>query len=366
MENNNNYIFSVESLEDGMLNNKRATRRTGVLSLGLAGAITASLVISLTASADDAYTAPRNSLDQPDISGIWTNETLTRFQRPAQYGDRLVLTDKEVAQMEGGADERYRQSNQPTDPNEGAPSDGRLGGYNQFWVGNVNRVMRVGGEPRTSLITYPKNGRIPPRKADAPPKKTDGWHTIFFTIDVGDLTSYETRSSVERCIFWPSQAGAVLHQGAYNANYQIVQSPDHVMILAETIHDARIIKLNTEHNPASAITRPWMGDSIGWYEGDTLVVETINYNPKQYFHHASDQLKVTERFTRVAPDRLHYAFHVEDPLVWDEPWGGEYEFSPSPGLYEYACHEGNYAMKHALEIGRMQDKGLIPAADDKK
>ena len=310
----------------------------------------------------DNYAPPRNEMGQPDISGLWTNETLTRFERPERYGDRLVLTEKEVAQMEGAADERYRQSNLPTDPTAGAPAAGnRVGGYNTYWVGNVNRVMRVGGEPRTSLITYPENGRIPPRRKNAPPKKTDGWHTIFFTPEVGNLESYETRSSVERCIFWPSQAGAVLHQGAYNANYQIVQSPDHVMILAETIHDARIIRLNSRHPPASAITRPWMGDSIGWYEGDTLVVETINYSPKQYFHHASDELKVTERFTRVAPDRLHYAFRVEDPLVWDEPWGGEYEFSPSEGVYEYACHEGNYALVNSLTIARMQDKGLIPA-----
>ncbi|MEX1033646.1 MAG: hypothetical protein WDZ30_09820 [Cellvibrionaceae bacterium] len=334
-----------------------ATRRRGITCLTF-------FAVLVLVGCDEGYKPPRNSLGQPDISGLWTNETLTRFERPERYGDRLVLTDEEAEQMESGADARYHAANLPTDPDEGTPVDGRTGGYNRFWSGNVNTVMRVDGEPRTSLITYPENGRIPPRKADAPPKKTDGWHTIFFTIDVGDLESYETRSSVERCIFWPSQAGAVLHQGAYNANYQIVQSPDHVMILAETINDARIIRLNAEHSPASAITRPWMGDSIGWYEGDTLVVETINYSPKQYFHHASDELKVTERFTRVAPDRLHYAFHVEDPLVWEEPWGGEYEFSPSAGLYEYACHEGNYALKHALTIGRMQDKGLIPADDD--
>lgn len=337
----------------------RVKHRTAILC-GIVG-LTLAAVLSPAGFAAD-YKPPRNELGQPDISGLWTNETLTRFERPPAYGDRLVLTEEEVARMEGAADERYHRANLPTDPNAGAPPAGsRVGGYNQFWVGNVNRVMRVGGEPRTSLITYPKNGRIPPRKNNAPPKKTDGWHTIFFTPEVGNLESYETRSSVERCIFWPSQAGAVLHQGAYNANYQIVQSPDHVVILAETIHDARIVRLNSKHHPASATTRPWMGDSIGWYEGDTLVVETINYSPKQYFHHASDQLKVTERFTRVAPNRLHYAFRVEDPLVWDEPWGGEYEFSPSEGLFEYACHEGNYALEHALRIGRMQDEGLIPA-----
>ncbi len=219
--------------------------------------------------------------------------------------------------------------------------------------------MRVGGEPRTSLITYPDNGRIPPRKKDAPPKQTSTLQTIFFTPEVGDLESYETRSGAERCIFWPSQAGAVLRAAAYNTNYQITQGADAVAITAETIHDTRIVRLNARHNPASKSTRPWMGDSIGWYEGDSLVVETINYHPDQYFFYASDQLKVTERFTPVAGDRLLYQFHVEDPLVWDAPWGGEYEFSRSAGVYEYACHEGNYAIVNALTIARMQDQGLI-------
>jgi len=341
-----------------MTGHTRDKRRAAILC-GIVGVTLSAGPMSAGFAAD--YKPPRNELGQPDISGLWTNETLTRFERPPVYGDRLVLTEEEVAKMEGAADDRYHEASLPTDPSSGAPEAGkRVGGYNQFWVGNVNRAMRVRGEPRTSLITYPKNGRIPPRKKNAPPKKTDGWHTIFFTPEVGDLESYETRSSVERCIFWPSQAGAVLHQGAYNANYQIVQSPKHVMILAETIHDARIIRLNSKHDPGSAITRPWMGDSIGWFEGDTLVVETINYSPKQYFHQASDELKVTERFTRVGPNRLHYAFRVEDPLVWDEPWGGEYEFSPSEGVFEYACHEGNYALPNSLNIARMQDKGLIP------
>ena len=305
------------------------------------------------------FKTPYNAMGQPDISGAWGNESLTPYERPVSMGSRKVLTPEEVAQREGGADARYAASNAPSDLSRGF-DDGRTGGYNSYWVGNNNKVMRVGGEPRTSLITYPENGRVPPRKADAPPKQTSNLQNIFFTADVGDLESYETRSGVERCIFWPSQAGAVLRAAAYNTNYQITQGTDAVVIMAETIHDARIIRLNAEHSPASAKTRPWMGDSIGWYEGDTLVVETINYHPEQYFHYASEQLKVTERFTRVAEDRLLYQFHVEDPKVWEKPWGGEYEFSRSPGVYEYACHEGNYAIVNGLRIGRMQDAGVIP------
>ncbi len=305
------------------------------------------------------FSTPRNAMGQPDISGAWNNESLTPYERPAAMGERKVLTPQEVAQREAGADARWAASNAPSDLSKGF-NDGRTGGYNAYWVGNNNKVMRVGDEPRTSLITYPRNGRIPPRKPDAPPKQTSTLQNIFFTADIGDLESYETRSGVERCLFWPSQAGAVLRAAAYNTNYQISQGTEAVVITAETIHDARIVRLNAQHNPASAKTRPWMGDSIGWYEGDTLVVETINYHPEQYFHYASEQLKVTERFTRVAEDRLLYQFHVEDPKVWAEPWGGEYEFSRSAGVYEYACHEGNYAMVNGLRIGRMQDAGLIP------
>jgi len=315
----------------------------------------------LGVAAAQEYKAPRNGMGQPDFSGAWTNESLTPFERSPQYGERAVMTEEEVARLEKGADSRWATANAPTDPNEGAPTFQRVGGYNAYWVGNVNKVMRVGGEPRTSMITTTKNGRVPPRRKDAPPKQTSNLQTIFFTPDVGDLESYETRSGAERCIFWPSQAGAVLRPAAYNTNYQITQGTEAVAIMAETIHDTKIVRLNAKHNPASAITRPWMGDAIGWYEGDTLVVETINFHPEQYFFYASDQLKVTERYTRVADDRLLYQFRVEDPLVWEEPWGGEYEFNRSAGVYEYACHEGNYAMVHGLRIGRMQDAGLIRA-----
>jgi len=319
------------------------------------------IVASAVSAAAQEFKVPRNGMGQPDISGAWTNETLTPFERPASMGKRLVMTPEEVAQREKGADARWAASNAPTNPKDGAPNAASVGGYNTYWVGNNNKVMRVGGEPRTSLVTFPENGRVPPRKKDAPPKQTSTLQTIFFTPDVGDLESYETRSGAERCIFWPSQAGAVLRAAAYNTNYQITQGTEAVAIMAETIHDTRIVRLNAKHSPGSAVTRPWMGDSIGWYEGDSLVVETINFHPDQYFYYASDQLKVTERFTPVAGNRLRYQFKVEDPKVWDEPWGGEYEFSKSAGVYEYACHEGNYAMVHGLTIARMQDAGLIKA-----
>ncbi len=157
----------------------------------------------------------------------------------------------------------------------------------------------------------------------------------------------------------PTTAGPVMRPVLYNNNYLITQGRDSVAIMIEMIHDVRIVRLDSEHRDDGV--RPWMGDSIGWYEGDTLIVETINYHPDQAFYGASDELKVTERFTRVADNRLHYQFTVEDPVVWEEPWGGEYEFWASEGIYEYACHEGNYGLYNILAGGREEDRRLTAA-----
>ncbi len=140
--------------------------------------------------------------------------------------------------------------------------------------------------------------------------------------------------------------------GFYNNNYQIVQSPDNVVIVTEMVHDARIVRLNAKHRTDDL--RPYFGDSIGWFEGDTLVVETDHIPQSQQWMGSWKNLKVTERFKRVADDRLYYSFKIEDPTMWDAPWGGEYEFHPVGGpLYEYACHEGNYALHGVLAGARV-------------
>jgi hypothetical protein len=149
--------------------------------------------------------------------------------------------------------------------------------------------------------------------------------------------------------------------GYYNNNYQIVQTPDAVVIQVEMIHDSRIIRLNGKHRTDGV--RPWMGDSIGHYEGNTLVVETTNIPQGQAFMGSWKNLKVTERFTRVTPTRVNYKFQVEDPDMWDQPWGGEYNFAPLRGiLYEYACHEGNYALPGILAGARAAEKEKADAA----
>ena len=324
------------------------------------------------ATAKGAYKAPRTAFGQPDLSGFWSNSTLTPMIRPAKLGDRLVHTEEEVKAMEQAVVDEVEEGNKPTDPNapaeaperpanvrpEFAAAGGDVGGYNRGWLDPGHAVMRVRGEPRTSLLTT-ANGQVPPRKAGAPAPAGFGGGRG----GMGAFDNPENRSLGERCIIGFGRNGGppMFPNGFYNNNYQIVQSPEAVTILVEMNHDARIIPLNAKHRTDNV--RPYFGDSIGWWEGDTLVVETTHIPQRQAFMGSWENLKVTERFTRVGKDRLHYAFQVEDPTLWEKPWGGEYEMSPLNGvIYEYACHEGNYALEGILGGARHQEKEQAEAA----
>ena len=314
----------------------------------------------------DNYQVPKTSFGHPDLGGFWTNVSLTPLSRPRDLGDRLVYTEQEVAELEGRVDVEEAEANQRTDPD--APAEfrhestvvraefqaagGAVGGYNRFWLNPGDSVMRVAGEPRTSLLTTP-DGRIPPRKDGAAPARRFSRRPP----GTGAYDSYEVRSLGERCIigFGRNAGPPMFANGFYNNNYQFVQGPEHVMILVEMNHDARIIRLNSKHREDDV--RPWFGDSIGWWEGDTLVVETTHIPPTLAYYGSWENLTVTERFTRVADERLHYAFTINDPSLWDQPWGGEYEFSRLDGqIYEYACHEGNYALEGILKGARIQEQ----------
>jgi hypothetical protein len=243
---------------------------------------------------------------------------------------------------------------------------GATGGYNRFWIDPGNLVMRVNGEPRSSIITTP-DGRPPARKAGAQTAQAEqpSFYTLLGTSPTPRGQSFDNPESraTERCItsFGRNAGPPMFANGFYNNSYQIVQSPEHVAIVTEMVHDARIVRLNSKHRTDDV--RPYFGDSIGWWEGDTLVVETTHIPQSQQFMGSWKDLKVTERFKRVAPDRLYYAFTIEDPTLWDKPWGGEYEFSALDGaMYEYACHEGNYAMPNILLGARLQEaKATAPA-----
>jgi hypothetical protein len=334
------------------------------LSTAIGAALAASALAAPAAAPAKAAAAWKtlvNAFGQPDLSGNWTNATLTPMVRDPKYGTQLVMPPDAVKAEESDMARQFAEGAKPTDPNAGvqqgpdknvrpefAAAGGDVGGYNIGWLDPGSQVMRVHGEPRTSLITT-ADGR--------PPKRKDGAPAQAYRGGLGSFDSYETRSLGERCIigFGRNAGPPMFPNGFYNNNYQIIQTPNYVAIDVEMVHDLRVIRLNATHRTDGV--RPWMGDSVGHFEGPTLVVETTNIPQQQNFFGSWKDLKVTERFTRVAPNRLHYQFTVEDPTVWDKPWGGEYEFSTLKGeLYEYACHEGNYALPGMLAGARNQEK----------
>jgi hypothetical protein len=333
---------------------KMSTKQS--ISLGLAAAMSALILSPVLAVSNPgpAYKAPLNNYGQPDLEGTWTNATLTVLERPKEYGTRLVMTPEEVKKVEGDDAKIYAADAAPRDPKFkttdlphecGKGFSGAGCGYNFAWIDPGNNVMRVNGEPRTSFITDPVDGRLPPTKPGVVAENR--------YLHYGE--NPENQTLAERCLSsFGYSAGPVMLPLLYNNNYEIAQSKDTVAIVVEMVHDVRIIRIGGKHRTDGG--RPWMGDSIGWYEGATLVVETTNFPEATALRGAWKELKVTERFTRVAPHRILYKFKVEDPSVWDRPWSGEYEFSPSKGrIFEYACHEGNYALSGIL-AGRRADE----------
>jgi hypothetical protein len=317
------------------------------------------------------WAPPSNAVGQPDLSGYWSNATMTPLTRNTRVTNKATLTAVEARAAEKVFAEALAEADKPTDPDaptapatdskaaeakliairpDFAAAGGDVGGYNTFWIDPGAHIMEVNGEFRTSILTT-SNGQPPKRKDGAPAGGRGGYRDVY--------DSYETRSLGERCIMgFGSNAGPpMLANGYYNNNYQIIQTPGAVVIQVEMIHDSRIIRLNDRHRTDGV--RPWMGDSIGHYDGKTktLVVETTNIPQGQAFMGSWKNLKVTEWFTRVSPTRVNYKFQVEDPETWDQPWGGEYNFAPTNGIiYEYACHEGNYALPGILAGARAQEK----------
>ena len=293
----------------------------------------------------------------PNLEGAWTYTTLTPMERPVRLGTRAVMTEKEVADIEGSVQKTRAAGREPTAAGATAEDIYKASAdchpqrtncnYNDAWVDPGTYVNRINGEPRTSLITYPANGRIPwkngppPRFANFQEEKADNPEDLRITT---------------RCVLgFGLEFGSLISSGLYNNNIQISQSPDAVAIISEAA-SMRIARLNAEPRPQAV--SEWFGDPVAHYEGDTLVVETINAHPVQR-DGAGPKLKVTERFTRVGPNRILYRFHVEDPDTFTQPWGGEQEFMPTQRLYEFACHEGNYGMPNILAGFRADEKAGV-------
>jgi hypothetical protein len=311
------------------------------------------------------YKAPLAADGHPDLQGVWTSATVTRLERNPHDGAGMVLTEAETKKIENKTQAQIDLGNKPTDPKAKVtdlPADcsggrGTNCNYNAAWTDPGSVVMRVNGQPRNGFITTTTDGRVPMRK--------DVKFNQFGARKAGQGPSDnpEGRALGERCLLsFGNSSGPVMLPGLYNNTYQFVQTKDQIVIDVEMVHDARIVRMNAVgHIPASV--RPWMGDSIGHWEGDSLVVETTNFHPEQVFRGASEHLKVTERFTRTGKGRLHYAFWVEDPTVFAQPWGGEYEFSKIAGqVYEYACHEGNYGLVGILQGARQEDRTGVKTA----
>jgi hypothetical protein len=271
----------------------------------------------------------------------------------------LTLTEAEAQAVEKRRAAFRAAQDKPSDPNAGAPPAANdPGGYNAAWTDPGVALGRIDGQVRTSWLVDPANGQLPyspaGRKAyvEALRKARNGWD------------GPETRPLGERCILgFGSTAGPPMLNVLYNNNYQIVQSKDAVAILVEMNHDARIVRLTDRKHPQADI-RPWMGDSVGWWEGDTLVVETTNFNPgeslRPYFDNSiylSPAARVTERFTRVSPTQILYRFAVDDPATYSQVWKAEMPLNATKGpVYEYACHEGNYALPGILAGARQAEK----------
>lgn len=315
--------------------------------------VIAALALAFTAGAED-WEVPRTYHGAPDLQGLWTNATITALERPEQF-DSLVLTDDQAADWEGSTADAFASIDDL--PEGGLQAGQNVGGYNTFWMDPGTRALRVNGEIRSSILTYPENGRLPVRLG-ARAKLGE-----FFLRLEGAFDGPEQRPLGERCIVgFGSTGGPPMLPVLYNNNYQIVQSPGHVLILVEMNHDARIVRMDAEHLPDTV--RPWLGDSIGRWDGDTLVVETTNFHPGQSFRAAikhqfyvTKDAVVTERFTRVNPDEIVYSFEVDDPGAYSDVWKGEMALRRTEGpIYEYACHEGNYALPGILAGARVQEK----------
>jgi hypothetical protein len=314
---------------------------------------------SASAAADTRTAQPRTPWGEPDLQGVWEYRTLTPLQRPAEWAGKQTITDAEAAEFEKAAvaEQEDRQDNQ-------IPAD-IVGNYNHFWWERGTKLANN----RTSLIVDPPDGRLPAftaeaqRRADSPEAK---W---LADANRGDVPprSWEDLEPGDRCI-QHGKAGPPLNPSGYNSNIQLFQTQGYVAILNEQIHEARIIPLDGRPHLGPQI-RQWMGDSRGRWEGDTLVVETTNFNGRHeqvgrpYWMLNSARLTLVERFTRVDADTILYEYTVNDPTIWVKPWTAQFPMTTNPNrLYEYACHEGNYSMAVRLAGARAEEKTAAEAA----
>jgi hypothetical protein len=340
------------------------------IQLSTAAALASLALVPLAGQTRSAI--PRLADGHPDLQGTYDLAMLTPVERAA--GSPLVLADEDAKKLERQAAARKVAGDVPLKADRPAPPvggdgsagpAGNVGGYNSFWIDAGSLYTVVDGRKRASLLIDPPDGRVPQMTPQARQRFA---RNVRPTSDQtareddpgfegnGAYDDPERRPLGERCLmgFGSTSGPPVLPNYFYNNLHQIVQTKDSVMILTEMVHDARIVRMNAEHLP-KAVTK-WMGDSIGRWEGDTLVVDTTNFSEKTRFRGSTPNLHIVERFTRTDAKNLLYRFTIEDSETWTAPWTGEYTWPVTDELlYEYACHEGNYALGNILRGARLKE-----------
>jgi hypothetical protein len=335
-------------------------------ALAIAGAMVFGPV---SVAAAQQYSPPRTPDGKPVLSGIWSNASVTNLVRPPGQEKLIVTREEAEALVKANPFQKLIEAEDgPSDLEDDLLKDGNTDrGYNAFWIDPGNFLMNVKGEYRTSWIVEPANGQMP--------LSEEGRKTIAARRaerQQGLFDGPEALPLSERCLIGFTGAGGPgMLNTIYNNNYQIVQTPDAVLIVVEMVHDARIIPIRKDKATAQAAHRPaavqqWLGDAVGWWEGDTLVVETVNVHPQQGRAgpiYLSARGKVTERFTRTSQEQIFYEFQVDDPVYYTQPWRAEMGLNArKESVFEYACHEGNYSMEGILRGARNQEaQGVKPA-----
>jgi len=308
-------------------------------------------------------TVPRTPDGRPDLQGFWTTQTFTPLQRPDYLGPKEFFTEEEVVALQqqfnaDGVDPLARDAINIEDPDRRTSrldQTKREPSYvhydNAIWLRTP--VPKGLTSRRTSLITDPKDGKLPPLTAEAQRRAAAA---AAAAAQPSAFDGYETRPLPERCIAWAHEGPPILPP-AYNDIHHILQTPDYVVIHPEVAtHLPRIIPIDGRPHLSDSL-RQFAGDSRGHWEGDTLVVDTKNYNERRRWQGSSGALHVVERFRRVDADRIHYEFTVDDPTTWTRPWSAEVPMVKTEGQrYEYACHEGNHDIRHILEIHRNMEQ----------
>jgi hypothetical protein len=328
-------------------------------------------------------TIKRTADGHPDLQGTYDVATMTPVERPSGVKS-LTMTNEEAAALEQYEAARQVKNDAPLAADRGAPpvggestggksylefleraGGGVVGGYNNFWLAGGTQLISVDGQKRSSLVMDPPDGHVPPMKPEA--RKRNAAFTAGGAVapdasesaatgPPGAFDGPELRPLAERCLlgFGSTSGPPTLPNYFYNNLKQIVQTKDTVLILNEMVHDARVVRMNAPHLPPAI--KKWNGDSVGHWDGDTLVVDTTNFTNKTRFNGSGEDLHVIERFTRTGPKTVLYRFTVEDPTTWDHSWTGEYPWNATDEkVYEYACHEGNYSLGGMLRGARQKE-----------